>query len=74
MKDEAKRARGCVREHYEQERGPDGSFELFRWTDQDRKALGKKKLDEIINSWRESVKKGANGWQTNRTSSRKRTS
>lgn len=45
-------------EHYEQERGPDGSLELFRWTDQDRKTLGKKKLDEIINRWRESVKKG----------------
>jgi len=58
MKDQAERSRGCVREHYEQERGPDGSLELFRWTDLDRKTLGKKKLDEIINRWRENVKRG----------------
>ena len=46
------------REHYEQERNPDGSLKLFRWTNQDRKALGKKNLDEIINRWRKNVKKG----------------
>lgn len=45
------------REHYEQEHSQDGSLELFIWTDQDRKTLGKKKLDEIISRWREKVKR-----------------
>lgn len=48
------------REHYEQERSQDGSLELFMWTDQDRKTLGKKKLDEIIGRWREDVKRAGN--------------
>lgn len=47
-----------IRECYEQERRPDGNLALFRWTDLDRETLGKKKLDEIINRWRESVKRG----------------
>ena len=49
------------REHYEQERNPAGGLELFRWTDQDRKTLGKKNLDEIISRWRENVKRGGDG-------------
>lgn len=47
-----------IRKHYEQERRPDGNIALFSWTDLDRATLGKKKLDEIINRWCESVKRG----------------
>ena len=49
------------REHYEQERNQDGGLELFCWTDQDRRTLGKRNLDEIINRWRENVKRGGDG-------------
>lgn len=44
-------------DHYELERTPDGKLAVFRWTNTDRRTLGKK-LDEIIAKWREDVKKG----------------
>ena len=47
-----------IHEHYERERRPDGTIALFRWTDLELETYGKKKLDEMIKRWRESVKRG----------------